>query len=167
MHREARGGARTCRKYCNNTAGLGPVRAGRKKTKRRTHEFAVVPKYFAPPERLMESEPKASTTSGLCSSSFITLPVAWLRKAGTSRWRGAFMRRSSSESNGCCSLDRWEWEERRASSSSRTRFASSEIFSWSSWVDARTNLGHECSLQTTKRGSDSHRLPCPVVREPY
>lgn len=87
----------------------------------------------------MDREPKASTTSGLWSSSFTTGALAFL-SAGASRWSGAFMRRSSSVSNGWFSDDSCAWDVRSASSSSRTRVASSEIFSWSSCVEARTNL---------------------------
>ena len=34
-----------------------------------TQEFAVCPKYFARPVRLIDKDPKASTMSGLASSS--------------------------------------------------------------------------------------------------
>lgn len=34
-----------------------------------THEFAVCPKYLARPVRLIDKDPKASTMSGLVSSS--------------------------------------------------------------------------------------------------
>jgi hypothetical protein len=41
-----------------------------------TQEFAVCPKYFARPVRLIDKDPKASTMSGLDSSSLITTELA-------------------------------------------------------------------------------------------
>lgn len=131
-----------------------------------THEFAVDPKYFARPEMLMDNDPNASTTSGLCSSSF----MEWLgdiRGLEGSLCNGAFIRSRSSVRSGCGSVESWEWEDLRESSRSRTRVDSSDIFSCSSVVDASTNL-EDRGLETIRYLSefDTYRLPWPVVNEP-
>lgn len=106
---------------------------------RLTQELAMDPKYLAPPEALMDREPKASTISPFCSSSLTSL-LGTLRWLGGSRCKGALIWRRSSTRRGCLSGETREWECLRPSSSSRTRLQRTEIFSWSSWVEARTKL---------------------------
>jgi hypothetical protein len=67
-----------------------------------TQEFAVCPKYFARPVRLIDKDPKESTKSGLVSSSLMTTELGDL-VWDISRWSGAFILRSSSVRSGCCS----------------------------------------------------------------
>lgn len=107
-----------------------------------TQELAMDPKYLAPPEALIDREPKASTISPLCSSS-LTSPLRMLRWQGGSLCRGALIWSRSSARRGCLSVETMEWDCLRASSSSRTRLQRTDIFSWSSCVDASTKL-REC-----------------------
>lgn len=112
----------------------------KRSSKALTHEFAVEPKYFALPEMLMDNDPNASTTSGLCSSSFTDWNADGVREPDGSLCRGAFMRNKSSVRRGWVSVESCACDDRKESSRSRTRFANSEIFSCNSWVDANTNL---------------------------
>lgn len=108
----------------------------------RTQELAIEPKYFAPPAALIDKDPKASTTSPFWSSSLASHRGRFLLFGG-SRCKGFLISNKSSVNKSCLSVDTRECEYRRASSRSRTRWESSDIFSWSSWVDARTNLDWE------------------------
>jgi len=129
----------------------------------RTHELAECPKYFERPVLLMDRVPKASTSSGLGSSSLI----ASCGLCETSLCSGALILNSSSESRGCDCAEICPCEARKPSSSSRTRVASSEIFSCSSWVEANTNLEGFFRDRSSAKESKTYLFPCPVVKEPY
>ena len=107
--------------------------------KQNTHELAIDPKYFARPETLIDNDPKASTTSGLCSSSMEDW-VGDVREPDGSLCKGALIRNRSSARRGWGSVEICECETRKESSRSRTRFASWDIFSCNSVVDAKTKL---------------------------
>jgi hypothetical protein len=64
-----------------------------------THEFAIDPKYLARPETLIDNDPKASTTSGFCSSS-LEVWVGEVRDPEGSLCNGALMRSKSSVRSG-------------------------------------------------------------------
>jgi len=64
-----------------------------------THEFANDPKYFARPDTLIDNDPKASATSGFCSSSLKDW-VGEERASDGSLCKGALMRNKSSVRSG-------------------------------------------------------------------
>lgn len=127
---------------------------------RLTKELVAWPKKFVRPVSLMDNDPKESTTSPPCSSE----PLS----ERPSRCMGALIRSSSSASKGCGVVEFWVWEARRPSSSSLTRVESSRIFSWRSWVEARTNLVALAGVEmlSTRTRRVTHRLPLPVVKDP-
>jgi len=88
---------------------------------------------------------------------------SWERVSWRSRSRGRLICSSSSLRRGWSPFDVNEWDWARPSSNSRTRFASTEIFSCSASVLASTNLTEQTSTSSTWLKSISPTYyPCPL-----
>lgn len=85
-----------------------------------------------------------------------------------SRSSGRFICKSSSLRRGCGVCELRECESARPSSSCRTRFASTVIFSCRASVLARTNLksNQPSDVNNPRQVISNYRLPLPVVSEP-